>query len=181
MNRYVPLAVAVLALASCAPTPAPKVGPWGYDFSLGMYKDLRPTEDETRLTNEVTFDPATFMASWQRHVARSIFANEPALLDVAVSHFEATRSANSYALTVDVNLRGRQENGRILADSPAHCDIVAQPGIGIIRDSVQQAVDKADPAALTPEGRRETMWQQVWDACVADISTQFGVALAAAR
>lgn len=165
------------ALGACALQKQPlDNGPWGYDFALGKFNDLREDADAQRVEQR-NFLVEDFMHSWDRHTKRDLFAHQNATLDVTLNRYEATQSGRSYAVTMDVDLRGRDVNGRILAEKPLRCVVVDTMDMRHMGDSVQQAVSKADGGYLTPDGRESTMWQRVFDKCVRELTIQFGQAL----
>lgn len=178
--RFCLMACAAL-LAGCAgrQTP-PDIGPWGYAFTLGRFTDQRPADNDL-LMAKTPFRIDSFMHAWNGLVAQDVFYRKDARLDLVLKHYAATQAHRSYALSMDVTLRGRDEDGRVIANVDATCASAATPGLAQVGDFTQQVVTKGDLDALTYRRRDATMWQQVLHACVQDLALQFGQALAQGR
>lgn len=169
------IAALMAALFSAACTPLPEK-PWGYEFSLGRFTDKRAPSDEV-LMAEFPFSPRVFMEHWHNHTSRDLFANVPAKLDITLTRYTATHSKMSYAISMDLQLLGRDREGNVLARKSVSCTADDFTLLGPWAGSMQQVVSKASADPLTAEGRAETMWQRVMDRCVKDIVVQFGEAL----
>ena len=132
---------------------------------------------------EKPFRIETFMQGWHANMARSLFASQPATLDVMLHSYEATRNAQSYALTMNVSLRGHDAHGRLIAATSSTCNAVLRRDIDswatMWGDFWQQPADQRGAAPLTLGVRDATMWQKVMNACVKDLATEFGNVLAA--
>lgn len=164
-----------MVTAGCA-TREPEVGPWGYEFALGQFRDARPLNEDRAMTEEVQFRTEKFMNSWRRTVGRSIFGHSPALLDVVLQEYAATHSAKSFSISMEVRLRGRDSTG-VIAETTAKCSAVRHIGPEEWGDFGQQVAVQGDLRPLTPSGRDATMWQKVLDVCVKDLAIQFGQAV----
>jgi hypothetical protein len=127
----------------------------------------------------VPFNIEGFMQGWHRSVQRSVFANEPAKLDVTLRSYEATSSGKSYAITMDVGIRGRGVDGRDLGATNARCDAIVVVNQAAWEDFWQQTREQGNTGPLTPTARNATMWQKVMDSCTKQLATQFGNVLAA--
>jgi len=173
-------AMAGLALAACADRPRPHdVGPWGYDFALGTYRDLRPHDDARLMESVWPFDIQNFTASWRRSVGRSVFASAPGTLDVLLERYRSTHSGHSFTLSMAVRLRARDAAGAVLAETPAQCVQVQRVQLADLGAFGQQVARQGSLHPLTIDGRDATMWQKAWDLCVRDLAIQFGQALVA--
>ena len=179
--RTAALAFLIVVLSGCASDYAPGkpvIGPWAYEFQLGQFRDERQ-DDETLLMSE-PFTVDSFMRGWHNSVGRAVFANVPALLDVSLRSYETTSSGDSYALSMDVALRGRDTEGNTLAVMNGKCDAVVRIDGKAWRDFWQQARAQGAMAPLTAAARNASMWQKVMDSCVAELAKQFDTSLAAA-
>lgn len=174
-------AFAVLAAAfliGCASrAPAPAVGPWGYAFTLGSFTDQRPHDDDM-LMAKVPFRIDQFMNEWNGIVGQDVFFRKEAKLDVILKRYAATQAHLSYVVSMDITLRGRDEDGRVIATMDGSCSGAANPGLTQVGDFTQQVVTKGDLGALTARRRAATMWQRVLHSCVEDLAVQFGNTLA---
>lgn len=173
-------AVGLLAstlLGGCASHTPTTVGPWGYAFTLGSFADQRPNDNDL-LMAKTPFRIDSFMQEWNGIVGQDVFYRQEAQLDVILKRYAATQAHTSYALSMDVTLRGRDQNGHVIANMDATCTSAATPGLTQVGDFTQQVVTKGDLAALTTDRRAATMWQRVLHACVEDLAVQFGQALA---
>jgi hypothetical protein len=171
-------AVALLALTACAQRQDP-VGPWGYNFAIRSIRDVTP-DDDVKLMNGTAFRSDQFARSWSKLMPQRVFGSNPAQLDVVVERYEATHGKNSYAVSLETKLRGKDMDGNLLAETPAHCSAVMDETYQLGTFG-QQMVDERSLAPLTPAARDATMWQKVLDSCVKDLAIQFGQALAAGR
>ena len=177
------LVASLIALvAGCSTTPPAPLGAWGYAFTLGNFDDRR-ADDAARMQAEEPFRIETFMQGWHANVGRSLFASQPARLDVVLHRHEATRNARSYALSMDVSLRGYDAYGRLIAATSGTCSVVMRRDMDswamMWGDFWQQPADQRGTAPLTLDVRDATMWQKVMNACVKDLATEFGNVLAA--
>ena len=174
---------AMLALVGCASAP-PALAPWGYEFTLGSYTDSRPADD-MQLMAAVPFSPEQLLLGMRAAVEPSRWGRESGVMDVEITEYDATLSGNSYAMTVKGKLRGRDSYGRVLAVTPAECNVVLRGGLGDVGTFGQQLAGLGDsqpgPNPLTKDGRAATMWQKVWTACGREMATTFGNALMAQR
>jgi hypothetical protein len=180
--KRVALALALL-VGGCTSVP-PQLDPWGYEFTLGSYTDSRPTDD-MQLMAAVPFSPEQLLIGIRAAVAPSRWGRESGLLDVEISEYDATQSGTSFAMTVKGKLRGRDGYGRVLAVTPAECNVVLHGGVNELGTFGQQLAglgdDQPGPNPLTKDGRTATMWQKVWTACGREMATTFGNALMAQR
>jgi hypothetical protein len=154
------------------------VGPWAYEFQLGTFKDMRSNDDAMMKASE-PFTTEHFMRAWQHSVARSVFSNVPAKLDIVLHAYETSSSGDSYAINMDVTLQGRDQYGQILGKMNARCDAIERIGGLAWWDFGQQARKQATTYPLTAAARNGTMWQKVMDSCVAELAKQFDTTLAA--
>lgn len=164
------------ALAACAGKSV-QVGPWGYTFVLGSFSDQRP-KDNDMLMAKTPFRIDDFMRHWDAIVTRDVFYQHPAKLDVILKRYAASQARINYALSMDVTLRARDADGLVLATMDGRCSSVATPGLTQIGDFAQQVATKGDASLLTKDARAANMWQRVLHACIEDLATQFGQALA---
>lgn len=170
------MAAAALLLAGCADRPKP-ASPWGYDFALGHFKDIRPHDDVMLMDNVYPFRADNFMASWRKQTQSNLFAHDDARLDVLLRDYVATHSGKSYAMTMQMTLRGRNSDGQVVAETPARCNVVMREDPRAMADFVQQVAWKHGLNPLTTPSLDATMWQKVWDACISDLTVQFSEAL----
>ena len=170
------------ALTACTATPRTPLGEWAYDFRLNSFADKRPYDD-TRMMAGKPFRIRDFMTGWNANVGRNIFASQPGKLDVVLTRYEATQNARSYALTMDMSLRGYDQYGRLLATTTGRCNAVEHADVEVWgtmwRDFWQQPADQRDASPLTYEVRDATMWQKVMNTCVKQFATNFGNVLTA--
>lgn len=131
------------------------------------------------LMNTTPFTIQAFFQSWQANVGRNIFANHPAVLNVTLHEYQATQSGTSYAVSMKTTLHGHTPQGQPLATLQASCAAAAPLGATELATLTQQAIAKGSTESLTPAARTRTMWQKVFNACVQQLTTQFGQALAA--
>jgi hypothetical protein len=188
-----------ICLASCA-TPAAKLGPLPYDFTVVQVEDARP-DDDTKLMNAEGFGAEKLIAAWQRVVQRNVWGSTPAELAIRVTQYEATHSGQSYALSLSADLAASQpgigasyaaSGRRVVAQQSAQCVAIGRSTGGAGGARVAEAVfGTAAPqgnregaprgmAALTVAGRDATLWQELWTQCAHQLATQFTQALLAA-
>lgn len=167
-----------IALTGCAERKEP-VGPWGYTFAVRNVRDLSPDGD-SKMMNATPFRSDHFARSWKTHMPDRVFGSQPASLDVIVEHYQATHGRKSYALSMETRLRGVDQYGGLLAETPATCSAVAEE-TGEFGTFGQQVAEQRSITPLTPRAREATMWQKVLDLCVKDLAIQFGQALTAGR
>ncbi|MCP5405442.1 MAG: hypothetical protein H6922_04380 [Pseudomonadaceae bacterium] len=168
---------ASLLLAACATPSAPQ--PLPYRFSMGAFTDERSSE-ELALPQTFPFSQAMFFNQLRKVMPYSIFGSAEAALDVAMTHYEATRYGDSYAVSMVMEMRGRDAYARGLLKKPFMCSAVAHRGFEL-DDYAQQVWTDKNLTALTPAAREEKMWHQVFSTCVRDLADQFGSALVAAQ
>lgn len=169
--------LAASLLGACASRYAP-VGPWPYEFELGKFEDRRP-QDDALMKASTPFTVDSFMRGWRNSVERSVFANQPAKLDIILKEYEITSAGSSYAMNMDVRLTGRDQYGRTLGAMNAKCNAVVRITERSWWDFGQQARGQGTTYPLTAAARNATMWQKVMDSCVAELAKQFDTTLAA--
>lgn len=181
-HAFWPLLLAMaLLLGGCTTTPETPLGQWAYSFTLNSFEDRRPYDD-TRMMVDKPFRIQDFMTGWHANVGQNIFANEPAKLDVVLLSYNATQNARSYALTMDLNVQGHDQYGRLIAATSGRCNAVMRRDVDtwgtMWGDFWQQPADQRAASPLTLGVRDATMWQKVMNACVKQVATNFGNVLA---
>lgn len=159
------------------PAPVAPLGTWGYDFVAGTFKDQRP-DDDAKLMAATPFTVQSFMQGWRHNIGTSPFAAEQAKLDITLLSYEATTSAKSYSISMNVILSGRDAQNRPRGTVNASCSAIELTDAAHWRDFWQQARTEGTMHPLTYEARNATMWQKVMDSCVKELATQFGNTLA---
>lgn len=144
---------------------------------MGQFTDQR-TDKEAILKASTPFTVDNFMTAWRNSVQRDLFANEKAFLDLTLNQYETTSSGNSYAVSMDVTMRARDQYGRQLALMNGTCNAVRRVTNAVWGDFWQQARDDGSTYPLTATARNATMWQKVMDSCVAELAKQFDTTLA---
>lgn len=130
------------------------------------------------MMSAVPFNIESFMQSWKTNVGRSIFMNRPAKLDITLKGYEATMNAKSYAISMDMGLRGRDMEGRNIGSMNGKCSAIVLLDANKWGDFWQQARAQGSVEPLTPAARNATMWQKVMDSCTKELAKQFGNVLA---
>lgn len=164
-------------LAACATPPAPD--PLPYRFAIGGFRDSRPAE-ETATPAPFSFDQQALLRGLQHAMPYTLFGSEDATLTLDLTHYEATHYADSYAISMVMEMTGVDQYGRDINHVPLMCSSVQRRGFELA-DYAQQVWQQKTLNALTPEARDQKMWQQVFGACVRDMAGQFGKALVASQ
>lgn len=199
MNNKNVFVLGVVMLNGCVAA-GPAVGPWGYDFTVVRVEDARPNDD-VMLMAATPFTSQKLIEAWQRAVPRPGWGAQPAELAMRVTHYQATHSGSSYALSLKADMVGRAGEPApsyrpthipIVAQVSGQCAVQGVSGRGrgqtalakqVIGINTPQGGAQSAPtglAALTVEGRDATLWEELWTQCTAQMATQLGNALLAA-
>ena len=197
-NKNLMLCIVPAVLMGCTAS-VPAVGPWGYDFTVVRVEDARPNDD-VMLMSSLPFTSQKLIEAWQRAVPRPGWGAQPAELALRVTHYQATHSGTSYALSLKADMVGRAgdpapsyrpEHRPIVAQVAGQCAVQGTTSRGsgqsalakqVIGINTPQGGTQSAPtglAALTEAGRDATLWEDLWTQCTAQLATQLGNALLA--
>ncbi|HEX2859488.1 MAG TPA: lipoprotein [Alphaproteobacteria bacterium] len=181
MKKTITAALLLATLAGCAPPPPPT--PLPYRFVLADITDGRLTPEQggtDPLYDMYPFDTQAIAMSFSNNLVAPVFGAREAKLHLKVTHYQATTSDGSWAVSIAMEGYAQDDSARprTIGIFNATCNRVEREGFALdafATDSWQQKSLKP----LTPDGRNTRMFGIALNNCTRDLARQFGASLAA--